>query len=83
MNYSKITVQEFKGDYTGSMGVKKVEYIHALPSSVIAPPDNWVKVENITYTRFSGNKKTYRVIAVNARENGRVVSFELMVQLKG
>ncbi len=80
MSYSKITVQEFKGNHKGSMDVTKVEYIHALPAQVIAPPDNWVKVENVTYKRFSGNKKLYRVIAVNAKENEKIVSLEMMVE---
>lgn len=77
--FSKISIQQMKGDYKSSMGTQFAEYIYALPKSVIAPPDNWIKVENVTYKRVSGNKATYKVHAFIWRENERAMSIELMV----
>lgn len=74
----KITVQEFKANFSSRMGITFSELTSTLPTSFNHETIGATKApENVTYTRTAGNKKTYTVKAFVWRENEKCVAVEL------
>lgn len=57
-----------------------VEYTQGLPIGFVLPMEA-IKTENTTYTRISGNKAVYRVIAYVYRENSKAISIDMFCEV--